>query len=49
VSITDSRLRDSNQAAESAMLTRNLIQRQQTASILAQANVAPQLVLNLLS
>ncbi|MBY0449711.1 MAG: flagellin [Cyanobacteria bacterium] len=47
-SITESRIRNVDVAAESAELTRNQILQQSSASILAQANQVPQLALSLL-
>ena len=48
LSAAESRIRDVDVAAETADLTRNTILQQAAVSVLAQANVQPQLALNLL-
>ena len=48
LSASESRIRDVDVAAESAELTRNSILQQAAISILAQANVQPQVALTLL-
>ncbi len=48
LSAAESRIRDVDVAAETADLTRNTIMQQAAVSVLAQANVQPQLALNLL-
>ena len=48
LSAAESRIRDVDVAAETADLTRNSIMQQAAVSVLAQANVQPQLALNLL-
>ena len=48
LSASESRIRDVDVAAETADLTRNTIMQQAAVSVLAQANVQPQLALSLL-
>jgi flagellin len=48
LSAAESRIRDVDVAHETADLTRNSIMQQAAASVLAQANIQPQLALSLL-
>jgi flagellin len=48
LSASESRIRDVDVALETADLTRNSIMQQAAVAVLAQANVQPQLALNLL-